>query len=81
MRVRDLQIAIRVYEVDADSAHDGRPKPYPDSLQDLVTYGYLKQTDLEKLTQGDLHYYRPVGEPAEKNSDPGAPQRKGHGLR
>lgn len=65
-KLRQLHLAIYSYAQDANEADDGRPKPYPASLQDLATYGYLKQADLEKLTTGDLYYYRPVGEPSEK---------------
>lgn len=52
MRLKNLQLAIQSYAQDAPTAADGRPQPLPKTLQDLVKFGYLRQSDFEKVVPG-----------------------------
>ena len=67
MRLKNLQLAIQSYAQDAPTATDGRPQPLPKTLQDLVTYGYLRQSDFDNLTEKqDIKYLGGKNIPAEK---------------
>jgi len=67
MRLKNLQLAIQSYVQGGPTAAEGRPQPLPKTLQDLVKFGYLRQSDFENLTKKqDIQYFGSMNVPAEK---------------